>query len=801
MLRREGIIMIKELAPEQCRSICPEITFKCKSSEELSPLMEIIGQDRAVHALQFGLRIRDQGFNVFVAGLPGTGRKTAIVSFIEQLAMERGVPDDWCYVNNFKDPTSPRALRLPAGKGGDLKKEMEKLVSRLATALREAFESTEYSQQRTTALHSLDEKRKEFVATMSRLTSKAGFQITQSPIGLLLVPVIGGKPVSDEELANMPLKDRKKIEDKREMLQAEVQKSLIQLRDLDREAEEKVTKLNRDIATYVIEPRLLSLREKFGAFEEVLEYLVEVQTDILDNIPAILTGDQKQAGPMGIPITVDGPAHNYVVNLIVDNSKAKGAPVVIETNPSYFRLFGATEKEARFGALFTDYTMVRAGAMHKANGGFLVVPVEGLFSDALAWPSLKQTLSTGKLEIEDPAVKFGYIMTKSLRPEAIPFDAKVILLGDPYSYEVLYSADREFKELFKVKGAFDTSMDRNRENINQYAQFVCTLCQKEKLKHLDPGALSAVVEHGSRLTEDKAKLSTLFSEIADLIREANFYAKTDKAKLIKRQHINKALEEKVYRSNIVQKKIQEAIGKGIIIIDVVGEKAGQVNGLSVMSTGDYAFGMPSRITASVGVGKDGIINIEREAQMSGPSHTKGVMILSGYLNGMFAKERPLSLTAKLVFEQNYSGVDGDSASSTELYAILSALSEKPIRQYIAVTGSVNQKGEVQAIGGINEKIEGYFEVCKLLGLNGKNGVMMPQSNVQHLMLKDEVVAAVKSGQFHIYPVQSIAQGIEVLTGVKAGEPKPDGSFGKGTINYLVQARLSEMAERVKEYRS
>jgi predicted ATP-dependent protease len=377
----------------------------------------------------------------------------------------------------------------------------------------------------------------------------------------------------------------------------------------------------------------------------------------------------------------------------------------------------------------------------------------------------------------------------------------VILLGDPYSYEVLYSADREFKELFKVKGAFDTSMDRNRENINQYAQFVCTLCQKEKLKHLDPGALSAVVEHGSRLTEDKAKLSTLFSEIADLIREANFYAKTDKAKLIKRQHINKALEEKVYRSNIVQKKIQEAIGKGIIIIDVVGEKAGQVNGLSVMSTGDYAFGMPSRITASVGVGKDGIINIEREAQMSGPSHTKGVMILSGYLNGMFAKERPLSLTAKLVFEQNYSGVDGDSASSTELYAILSALSEKPIRQYIAVTGSVNQKGEVQAIGGINEKIEGYFEVCKLLGLNGKNGVMMPQSNVQHLMLKDEVVAAVKSGQFHIYPVQSIAQGIEVLTGVKAGEPNPDGSFGKGTINYLVQARLSEMAERVKEYRS
>ena len=792
--------MIKELTPEQCRSICPERTFKCKSSEELSPLMEIIGQDRAVRALQFGLRIQNPGFNIFVAGLPGTGRKTAIVSFIEQLAKERGPPDDWCYVNNFKDPTSPRALRLPAGKGEELKKEMEKFVSGLTTGLREAFESNEYSQQRTTALHSLDEKRKEFVANMSRMTSKAGFQITQSPIGLLLVPVVDGKPITEEDLANMPTKSRKSIEDKREALQAEVQKGLIQMRDLDREAEERVNKLNRDVATYVIEPRLSLLREKFGTFEQVIAFLAEVQANILDNIAAIMTGDQRQAGPMGIPITVDSPAHNYVVNLVVDNSKTVGAPVIIETNPSYFRLFGVTEKEARFGALFTDYTMVRAGAMHRANGGYLVVPVEGLFSDPLSWPSLKQTLSNGKLEIEDPAVKFGYIMTKSMRPEAIPFDAKVIILGDPYSYEILYTADREFKELFKVKGAFDTSMERNEANIIQYGHFVCTLCHKEKLLHLAPSALSAVVEHASRLADDKGKMSTLFSEVADLIREANYYAKIAGAKLVKRQHINQALEEKVYRSNIIQKKIQEAIGKGLVILDVSGEKAGQVNGLSVMSTGDYAFGMPSRITASVGVGMDGVVNIEREAEMSGPSHTKGVMILSGYMNGMYARDQPLSLTAKLVFEQNYSGVDGDSASSTELYAILSALADKPIKQYLAVTGSVNQKGEVQAIGGINEKIEGYFEVCKLLGLNGKNGVMMPQSNVQNLMLKDEVVNAVRDGQFHIYPVASIEQGIETLTGMKAGKRKPDGSFDKGTINYLVQARLAEMAEKVKEYR-
>jgi lon-related putative ATP-dependent protease len=533
----------------------------------------------------------------------------------------------------------------------------------------------------------------------------------------------------------------------------------------------------------------------------VTDFLQHVEEDILNNIPSVVQAEMPpQPGPMGIPTSQDGPKRNYTVNLIVDNSKLEGAPVEIESNSSYFRLFGSTEKEARFGALFTDYTMIRAGAAHRANGGYLVLPIEGLFSDPLSWPTLKQTLANEKLEIEEPAARLGYMVTKSLRPEPIPFNAKVVLLGDPYAYDILYSADKDFRELFKVKAEFDTNMDRNDENVMKYAAFVCTLCNKEKLLHVDPKGLAAIIEYSSRMVEDQNKLATLFANIANVIREANFYAKEDKAETITREHVNKALEERVYRSNMVQKKIQEAMAKGQILIQTKNEVVGQVNGLSVMGVGDYAFGMPSRITASVGVGKEGIVNIEREISMSGPSHSKGVLILGGYLNDVYAREKPLSLAAKLTFEQSYSGVDGDSASSTELYALLSALSGKPIQQSIAVTGSVNQKGEVQAIGGVNYKIEGFFEVCKLFGLTGEQGVMIPESNVQNLMLKDEVLEAIKGGRFHVWSVGTIDEGMEHLTGVKAGARRKDGTFEPGSINDLVQKRLDKMAESVKDYR-
>ncbi|MDD1746446.1 MAG: AAA family ATPase [Methanomassiliicoccales archaeon] len=793
--------MAQELTYKECRNICPEVQFKCRSTEELTPLTEIIGQDRAARALQFGLRIQNPGFNVYVSGLPGTGRKTAITNFIRELAKHSPVPSDWCYVNNFHDSSQPDVIPVPAGLGIEFKREMDNFVSGTGQALREAFESNEYAQKRQATLRTIQEDRTGFIDTMNKMAADAGFQIVQSPIGLMLAPVMSGQAISEEQLSQLPLKTQKEIETKRQELQVEVQKSLIQLRDIDRKAEEIVNKLNREIAAFVLQPRLLGLRKRFKDNEEVIGFIGHVEEDILNNIGPLLQAEAPpQPGPLGIPMPQDGPKRNYGVNLIVDNSKLQGAPVEIEMNPSYFRLFGAAEKEAKFGALFTDYTMIRGGAAHRANGGFLVLPVEGLFLDPLAWPTLKQTLSSGKLEIEEPAARMGYMVTKSLRPEPIPFKAKVILLGDPYAYDLLYSMDKDFRELFKVKAEFDTTMDRNEENVTKYAAFVCTICQKEGLLHVDPAGLAAIVEYSSRLVEDQNKLATLFAEVANVIREADFYAKEEKSKNITRDHINKALEEKVYRSNMIQKKIQEAIAKKLILIETKDAKVGQVNGLSVMGVGDYAFGMPSRITASVGVGKEGIINIEREIAMSGPSHSKGVLILGGYLNDTYAKEKPLGLTAKLTFEQSYSGVDGDSASSTELYALLSALSGKPINQSIAVTGSVNQKGEVQAIGGVNFKIEGFFEVCKLFGLTGDQGVMIPQSNVQNLMLKDEVLGAIKKKKFHVWSVATIDEGIQLLTGTKAGSKRKDGSFDPGSINDLVKRRFDEMAEKVKEYR-
>ncbi len=794
--------MARELTYKDCRNTCPAVQFKCKSTEELTPLSEIIGQDRAARALQFGLRIQNPGFNVYVSGLPGTGRKTAITNFIKELAKKSPVPSDWCYVNNFHDSSQPDVIPVPAGQGIELKREMDKFVSGVGQALREAFESTEYAQKRQATLGSIQQERTDFIDSMNKMATDAGFQIVQSPIGLMLAPLVEGKAISEEQLSQLPLKDQKDIEKKRQDLQAEVQKAIIQLRDIDRKAEEIINKLNREVAAFVLQPRLLGLRKKFKDNEEVLGFIGHVEEDILNNLGPLLQAEAPpQPGPLGIPMPQDGPKHNYGVNLIVDNSKLEGAPVEIEMNPSYYRLFGAAEKEARFGALFTDYTMIHAGAAHRANGGYLVLPVEGLFADPLAWPALKQTLSSAKLEIEEPAARMGYMVTKSLRPEPIPFKAKVILLGDPYAYDLLYSMDKDFRELFKVKAEFDTTMDRNDENVLKYAAFVCTLCQKEDLLHLDPAGLAAIIEYSSRMVEDQNKLATLFAEVANVIREADFYAKEEGSETIMRKHIDKTLDEKVYRSNMIQKKIQEAIGKKLILIETKDEKVGQVNGLSVMGVGDYAFGMPSRITASVGVGKEGIINIEREIAMSGPSHSKGVLILGGYLNDTYAMERPLSLTAKLTFEQSYSGVDGDSASSTELYALLSALSGKPINQSIAVTGSVNQKGEVQAIGGVNFKIEGFFEVCKLLGLTGDQGVMIPQSNVQNLMLKDEVLEAIKKKKFHVWSVATINEGIEHLTSTKAGSKRKDGTFEPDSINELVQRRLDRMADKVKEFRS
>ncbi|MGD2200900.1 MAG: ATP-binding protein [Candidatus Bathyarchaeota archaeon] len=792
--------MLSELQPEKASKRYPEELLDFNYTEELEPLEGIIGQDRAVEALKFGLKIQEKGFNIYLAGPSGTGKRTAVLNFLEEIAEQRNPPSDWCYVNNFKDPLKPNALRLPPGIGRKFQKDMEDFSTEIKTALKQAFESDEYNERQERALKSVQSEQNKLTEELNKKAEEAGFVMKRSPVGILLIPVINGQPVADPSV--VPPEKREEIRRKRKELQEEIRDIMREVRSLGKEAKSSVKKLNRNVASYALEALFEELIEAYGDIEEVKGYLDDVREDILDNLDAIRGKSQKQMAqlPPQLKQMAGEPTDRYKVNLIVDNSGLDEAPVVKEMNPTYINLFGKMETEVKFGATTTDYTMIRSGSAHEANGGFLVIPVERLLRNPFAWDSLKRSIMNEELDIEKVTERLGFLTTKSLQPESIPFDAKVVLLGEPSIYYLLYKLDTDFKEIFKVKAEFDTEMERNEENIGRYASFICTVCEKESLTHLDPSGVASVLEYSSRLAADKEKLSTRFAEISDIIREASFYAQEEGADFADKDHVEKALEKKVYRSSLIKDKIQEMIARGTLLIETEDEEVGQVNGLSIVDLGDSRFGRPTRVTAAVGVGRDGIIDIEREAELGGPIHTKGVQILSGYLHSSYALDNPLSLNARLVFEQTYSGVEGDSASSTELYTILSALSGRPIKQYVAVTGSVNQKGIVQSIGGVNEKIEGYYEICKEQGLNGKQGVVIPESNVKNLMLKGELVKAIEDGRFHIYPVKTISEGIEVLTGKEAGERQPDGSYPEGTLNHTIQMQLTEMAEKIKEYK-
>ncbi|MBD3207312.1 AAA family ATPase [Candidatus Bathyarchaeota archaeon] len=787
--------MIKELSWDKARKKCPSDLLNCDSTEELNPLVDIIGQERAVEALQFGLDIPEEGFNVFVSGEPGTGKKTAIMNFLGQKAKSVPPPSDWCYVNNFKDSNSPKALRLPPGKGAEFRDDINKFIDEMKKSLDTAFESEDYTARREETLQQYEEKKQELWSELNKKARDADFVLQRSQIGILIVPVINGQMINEQQFSILPQSVKDEIQGRRKKLQDELRSALLQFRNIDREAEEEIEQFNREVASFALEPLLAALKDKYSNILECNQFLDAIKNDVLENLMSIISSqEQEKPFPFLMGQKVD-PLERYNVNLIVDNRELEGAPVIMEMNPTHDRLFGAVEKEARFGALVTDYTMIRAGSLHKANGGFLVVQVEDLLRSPGAYESLKRTIVNKKLEIEDLASRMGFISTRSLRPEPIPYDTKVVLVGDPQLYYTLFQLDPEFKKIFKVKAEFDTSMERNDENVRKYAQFMCTLSGKEGLLHLESSGIASVVEFSSRLASDQNRLSTEFQEISDVIREANYYAKKDGDELIKAEHVKRAIESKVYRSNLIEEKLRKMIENGSILVDTKGARVGQVNGLAVLGLGNYMFGKPSRITASVGIGKKGIIDIEREAEMGGPTHTKGVHILTGFMTNRYARDNPLNLTARLTFEQSYSGVDGDSASSTETYALLSALSDIPIKQGLAVTGSVNQKGEVQSIGGVNQKIEGFFDLCKIFGLNGQQGVVIPKSNVQNLMLKEDVIDAIKEGKFHIYPVNTIDEGIEILTGVPAGELKENGTWTEDSINYLVQKKLDEMAKK------
>ncbi len=779
---------ISELPPEKLRLECPPGKVECKTSEELSPLEGIVGQDRALKALIFGVEMKGKGFNIFAAGPPVTGKRPATRSY------------------NFQNPYEPKALKLPAGKAKTFQKDLKNLIDQVKRAVPAALQSEEFVARTNSITKKSVEERDKILNELNDEAKQSSYAVRMNQLGIGIVPIRSGKPLSQEEFDALPPTVKKKFEQSRETVRNALDKAGKQVNELEVKTLDELKKLRDDTVHYSMGGLISTLTSRYQDQPDVIQYLDDMRDDVLENTELFtLSGTEQQKKDPDAPpsLTESGLPdllfRRYQVNVIVDNSELKGAPVIAEDNPTVTNLLGRIENEAKFGTLSTDFTLIKGGSIHKANGGFLILGARELLTSQLSYEGLKRALQSGSIAIEETGQRLGVASTKSLTPQPIPLNVKIVLAGDHQIYQALYVADPDFGLLFKVKAHFDDTIDRNDENMKTYGKFVHTLCEKENMNHLEAAAIAKVVEYGSRLAEDQTKLSTKFPEIADLVREANLYASQDDSKYIKDTHILKALREKIYRSNLLDEKTKEMIERGVILIDTSGTKTGQVNGLSVIGLGDFDFGQPSRITVSVGLGREGVIDIERQAKLGGQIHTKGVLIISGYLENKYARDKPLSVSCRLVFEQSYGGVDGDSASSTELYAILSALGDLPIKQNFAVTGSVNQKGEVQAIGGVNEKIEGFYHTCKAKGLKGDEGVLIPQSNVQHLMLSEEVVEAVKKGRFHIYPIGTIDDGIEILTGVKAGALKNDGNYEADTVHFKVNKRLAEMANEITKF--
>jgi lon-related putative ATP-dependent protease len=783
------------------RIICDNSCLDFETTADLPPLQAIIGQERAVQSLDFGLDIEEKGFNIYAAGPAGTGKTTAITAFLEERAKTKQAPPDWCYVNNFQDPSQPKALQLPTGKGKVLQRDMKTLVEEATRDINRAFESEEYSQRREDLTQVFRREREQLFNSLNERAREEGFLLQSTPVGLTLIPHSDDTPLTEEEVAAISAADRDRLGQVREKLEGELKQVFNHVRGAERQVNERVQQMDQDIVRYAMGFLIQELREKYDSLPQVGVYLNEVESDMVEHVDLLRSKppEAQAPSPMAPPASANQNLRRYEVNVVVDNSQTQGAPVVLEFNPTHSNLLGRVDKEAQFGALQTDLTMIRPGSLHRANGGFLIIRIEELLRNAPAWEGLKRSLKEQKIIIQELAERMGLITTRGLIPEPIPLDVKTILIGSPALHNMLYMYDPDFVELFKVKAEFDSTMERTEDNIRDYAAFICALCQKEDLLQMDQGGVTKLVEHSSRLAEDQTKLSTRFAEISDIIREASYWATKDGAACISANHMVKAIDQKVHRSDLIRDKIVEMIQRGTIAIDTEGEIVGQINGLAVVGLGDLSFGRPSRITVSVSAGREGLIDIEREARLGGRLHTKGVMILGGYLADRLAKDIPLSLVARLAFEQSYDEIDGDSASSTELYALLSRLADIPIRQGIAVTGSVDQKGQVQPIGGANHKIEGFFYVCQAKGLTGKQGVMIPASNVEHLMLREEVVEAVRQGQFHIYSASTIDEGIEILTGVKAGAMQPDGTFEEGSVNQRVSQRLGDMARNLRDF--
>jgi lon-related putative ATP-dependent protease len=799
----------RELTAQQLRRTCDLHEFPFRTTADVPELMEIIGQERATRAIEFGIDVPFYGYNIYAMGPTATGKTWTIMQYLERKAAERPIPYDWAYVTNFQDAYRPKALRLPPGGGCRFRDRLDALLKKLEESLPKAFEGETYQEHRSRLQRELDEQRSAELQRLEAYTSERGFTVVRTPMGLVVAPVIGGQPITSEQFQQLPAEVRQKLEEKQPEVQQEVERTLRRIRDWEQNAQERLEGIDREIAAAAVGPEFSTVKGEYVDWPEIVGYLDQVEQDILQRVDRFKTRPRVGEGEGGttaaslIPTAErPSPYDRYRINVIVDNWGLKGAPVILEINPTYNNLMGRIERRAEFGTLVTDLHMIKAGALHRANGGFLVVDARVILRQPLAWEGLKRALRYRELRIEDPERQLGIVSVAGLEPQPIPLNVKVVLVGDPVTYYLLYALDEEFQKLFRVRADFAVEMPWSQENIEKIVRFIRDRCEEERLPHFTLEAVGKVVEYSARLVDDQRKLSTRFALVGDVVHEAAYWAREAGHEVVLAEDVQKAISERIYRANQIEERLRESIADGTIMVQTTGEAIGQVNGLSVVQLGDYAFGRPHRITARTYQGRAGVISIEREAKLSGRIHDKGVLILAGYLGGKYAQDKPLSLSASIAFEQAYEGIEGDSAASTELYALLSSLSGLPIRQGIAVTGSVNQQGEIQAIGGVNEKIEGFFDVCRVVngGLTGDQGVIIPEANIKNLMLREDVVQAVAEGKFHIYPVRTADEGIEILTGVPAGERGADGKFPEGTVNARVDARLEELAEREKETR-
>jgi lon-related putative ATP-dependent protease len=783
---------------------CDPARFKFRNTAELEPLEELIGQDRAVEAVEFGIGIRRDGYNLFTAGPAGTGKHTLIAEFLQRQAKAEAVPDDWCYVYNFEDPRRPKALRMPAGRGQPLAADMQRLTEDLRAAIQSAFESEDYRNRREALAQEFKERQEGAFEDVQQKARERSIALVRTPVGLALAPLRDGQVLSPKEFEALPEAERDKARADLKDLEEQLQVTLRQVPQWEREQRERVRTINREVTKLAVDHLIEEIGKKHTDLPEVIKWLDAIEQDVVANAEALLASEQTPAGEGGAPsrgghmVARDGTIRQYTVNVLVSRDSNGGAPVLYEDHPTYGNLLGRIEHRSEFGTLVTDFTLITAGALHRANGGYLVLDALKLLTQPFAWEGLKRMLRAGEVQIESLGQSLSIIDTVSLDPEPIPLDIKIVLVGERVLCYLLCEYDPDFSELFKVQADFEEEMPREEANVDLYARLIGTIARNEKMRPFGPGAVGRIVERAARIAGDRGKLTTHMRSIADLLHESDYWAGEAGRDVVTAEDVSKAIDARIRRSDRLREKVQESIAEGILLIDSAGAKPGQINGLSVMQLGGVAFGRPSRITARTSLGRGHVIDIEREVKLGGPLHSKGVLILSGFLADRFGRDRPLALAASLVFEQSYGGIDGDSASSAELYALMSALSGAPIRQGFAVTGSVNQRGEVQAIGGANEKIEGFFDVCKARGLTGEQGVLIPASNTRHLMLREDVVEACRDGKFAIYAVESIDHGLEILTGVPAGAPDAEGAYPEGSINRLVADRLTDFAEKTRK---